>query len=157
MQKGVSSYMEQRLEALAVIHLTRRKDLVVTKSELDMGVDLLVHLVRENEASRKTFGVILRGTTERLASEVQATKKLNSLAKGRNGVQLSMPVCVFLFSMQEMEGYYDWQAEPSVEGGKARLVPHERFTARTLDPAAVDGIVESIDHWYDALFASVIR
>jgi hypothetical protein len=151
MRNDDQTYIRQRLIALATVHLTRRKDLEVTRSNLGL-VDLVVGLVREGEVLRKEFGVILRGTIEPLDTEDQASKRLNSMRVEQKGGRLNMPVCVFLFSMQGDEGYYDWQARPSVEGGRVTLECGRRFSAKRLDVHSIDEIVKSVEGWYEALY-----
>lgn len=145
-------YLDQRLQALAIIHLTRRKDLVVTKSDLDSGVDLFVYINRPGEPSRRVFGVMIEGTTDAIADQGEATARLNLMNIHQQGAQVMMPVCVFLFSMQDDQGYYDWQAEPRLEDGKAQLPLKTSFEARKLTPHAMDNIIAAVDRWYDAVF-----
>lgn len=145
-------YLDQRLQALAIIHLTRRNDLVVTKSGLDIGVDLFVYINRPGEPSRRVFGVMIKGTTDAIADQGEATALLNLMNIQQRGAQVMMPVCVFLFSMQDDQGYYDWQAEPRLDDGKVQLPLKTSFEARKLTPHALDSIIDAVDRWYDAVF-----
>ena len=148
--------MEQRLEALATVYLTRRADLAVSKVGADIGVDLIVQLIRESEPSRKMFGVMLKGTTDPISNEAQATRKLNSMKVGPKGCELCMPVCVFLFSMQDNQGYYDRQAEPLIERDQVKIEVKKTLQAKILDPHSMDRLIEAVDSWYDHLFAKVV-
>ncbi|MHC5537939.1 hypothetical protein ACYOEI_06875 [Singulisphaera rosea] len=152
MATNVLPYLNQRLEALAIIHLTRRKDLVVTKSDLDIGVDLFVYINQSREPSRRVFGVMIEGTTDAIADQEEATARLNLLKIQQKGAQVMMPVCVFLFSMQDDQGYYDWQAEPLFEDGRVQLPLKTTFEARELTPHAMDRIIDAVNRWYDAVF-----
>lgn len=152
METSVLPYLDQRLRALAIIHLTRRKDLVVTENDLDTGVDLFVYITRPGEPNRRTFGVMLRGTTDPVAGTQEASALLNAMHIERKGSQVMMPVCVFLFSMQDDQGYYDWQAEPLLEDGKAQLPLKTGFQARHLTPRALDSLIDDVNHWYDVVF-----
>jgi hypothetical protein len=151
MEKPAVAYLGQRLEALAIIHLTRRKDLVVTKANL-AGVNLIVYITSPNEPSRRTFGLMVKGTTEAIADERQATRLMNSMEIEQKGGQLMMPVCVFLFSMRDDQGFFDWQAQPRLEDGKVQLPLKTEFEAKRLDPVALDGLIDEVNRWYDSLY-----
>lgn len=151
MAQSALPYLDQRLQALAIIHLTRRKDLVVTKNDPGTGVDLFVSINRPGEPSRRVFGVTLEGTTDAIANEQQATALMSSMAIEQRGAQFMMPVCVFLFSMHDDQGYYDWQAEPLLENGKVQLPLKTGFRAQKLTTAALDDMVDVVNRWYDAV------
>jgi hypothetical protein len=65
------------------------------------------------------------------------------------------PVCLFYFTMDDDQGYYSWVAEPAVEAGQPRLLMHAAPHCRKLDAAALDDIVQKVDHWYDAFFSRI--
>jgi hypothetical protein len=152
MQANALPYLDQRLRALAIIHLTRRKDLVVTENDLDTGVDLFVYITRPGEPSRRTFGIMLRGTTDPVAGSQEASALMNAMNLEQKGSQVMMPVCVFLFSMQDDQGYYDWQAEPLLKDGKAQLPLRTRFHAQKLTPHALGSLIDDVNQWYDVVF-----
>ena len=57
-------YIGERVESLAIMHLTRRPDLRVIRDvrERDRIADLLVEILDSDRPGWKTFGVYLHGT-----------------------------------------------------------------------------------------------
>jgi len=156
-QKNETSFVGQRAKALALIHLTRRDDVVISNLELDLGVDLVVHLIRKDSRARRTFGVVVKGTSDWIATDEQATKKLNSLKNPPKAGDIGMPVCVFFFSVQSNDGYYDWKVEPVLDEGRAKLVPRTTFHCKKLNAGAMDEIIGAVDKWHEALFRSFVN
>jgi hypothetical protein len=46
---------------------------------------------------------------------------------------------------------------PLSGGGQVRLEQRKRFDAKRLNPTSLDGIIEAVDQWYEALFSLVMR
>jgi hypothetical protein len=65
---------------------------------------------------------------------------------------------LFLFTMENNEGWYTWVAEPVVTAdGHFELVRHGRASCHPLNAEAIDQIVAAVDRWYDAFFARASR
>ncbi|HUG93982.1 MAG TPA: hypothetical protein VML55_24340, partial [Planctomycetaceae bacterium] len=62
----LSRLMDQRVRALAIMHLTRRRDLVIRDSSENLGFDLTVQIVRNEKPGLRQFGVELKGVRESL-------------------------------------------------------------------------------------------
>jgi hypothetical protein len=145
----------ERARALAIICLTGRPDLVVREEATDIGIDLLVSVHPEDKDGLRLFGVELRSgwaakTAESANSGLQPTMK-KMLRYGR----FPFPVALFLFTMEDNRGWYTWVTEPvTVPDGIVKLQQHGEAHCRPLDERAVDGIVESVNHWYDTFFAA---
>jgi hypothetical protein len=149
-------FITERTRALAMVHLTRRDDLVIRNAPPGVGLDLLVGLTRKKgEQSVRQFGVFLRGTTDPVTA-ADLDKRLRPAMKSflRIG-PFPYPVCLFHFTMDGDQGRYTWVAEPAVTDDAARLVMHEAAHCRELDRAALDEIVVKVDRWYDAFFRQV--
>jgi hypothetical protein len=152
-----SWFVKQRTRALAMVHLTRRDDLVVTaRPQEGVDLDLLVRITKKGEErSLRQFGVLLRGRRDAL-TETQLDKKLRPTLQSlaRTGPFL-YPVCLFYFTMVGDQGYYTWVAEPAVAEEEPRLLMHEHAHCRKLDRPALDEIVGLVDRWYDAFFSRI--
>jgi hypothetical protein len=147
----------QRAEALALVYLTRRDDLVISTPPLDVGVDLWVDLKGKESSGRRAFGVIVKGTIDRVTTEEQATKVLNSLDNRPATGEIGMPICTFLFSAQNDDGFYAWKAEPVVDTNGPKLVPHTKYRCKKLDTDSLETMVRAINKWYNALFRMLAR
>lgn len=149
-------FVAERARALAMIHLTRRDDLVVQKAGEGLGLEFIVRITKEaGEPSLRQFGVFLRGSKSS-ATEAHLDKVLRPVLRSFVGIgQFPYPVCLFHFTMDDDKGYYTWVAEPAVAHGGPRLLMHQAPHCRTLDRAALDEIVEKVDRWYDAFFGRI--
>ncbi|HYT91462.1 MAG TPA: hypothetical protein VEL76_22300 [Gemmataceae bacterium] len=149
-------FVAERTRALALVHLTRRADLVVRNAAEGIGLQFTVFITREKDPqSVRQFGVFLRGTKSAV-TEAQLDKMLRPAMKSflRSG-QFPYPVCLFHFSMDDDQGYSTWVAEPAVTEAGPRLLMHEVPHCRKLDTAALDEIVAQVDRWYDAFFSQI--
>lgn len=123
MNENDTWYLSQRAELLAVLHLTRRSDLVVSRPADDLGLDLLVSVIKNGQYTGRMFGVVVKAS-------VHAVRRHGE--KGEYRVQLSarlmasfwdvpFPVCLFFFIMQNDAAYYVWLKEPSPAGWGLRM------------------------------------
>src|SRR5204863_232628 len=116
MSNSEAQYIEQRAELLANLVLTRRKDLIVTtlNESADIGIDLFVSVITKEvgEGVVPSFGVEVKGTVNPLEDESSANKYGNRQMKHwkSRGFEM-MPLLVFLFSMENDQGYYSWLME----------------------------------------------
>ena len=149
--------IDERVRALAIMHLTRRDDLVIQEASEDNGLDLLVHFPPENKEGLRLLGVKHQGRWE--SGSRNHTKQvvrpiLNTMR--RKGL-FPFPVCLFLFTMEKDEAWYTWVAEPVIKpDGRPHLQVHDQAYCLPLDKTALDGIIEAVDQWYGAFFGTVI-
>lgn len=152
-------FLRERALALAVVHLTRRKDLIVTEETADIGVDLWVTLDRKDRGSHRKFGVELRGLPP--ATTAEGARKSLSLSMNSHSLKYGpfpFPVVLFFFTTENSEGWFTWLAEPVVTSAhEFKLAYHSEATCRPLNCKAVDEIVEAVDRWYDAFFKRATR
>src|SRR5437763_1611534 len=139
------NFIAERVKDLAVMYLTRRKDLEVRWEEKsNEWIDCVVEIKGKNAPSRRLFGVELRGTMAPVTDD-HANKKLRSTMQTmlRRG-QFPFPVCLLYFTMQNNEGRYTWIAEPVLEDGKPVLTYHGEADAKKFDKEALDIIIDKI-------------
>src|SRR5262245_25210559 len=96
-------FVAERTRALAMVHLTRRDDLVVTQAGQEVGLELIVYL--KNKQSLRQFGVFLRGTKSAVTEEhLNKVLRTTMQAIARAG-EFPYPVCLFHFTMDDDQGY----------------------------------------------------
>src|SRR3712207_1976522 len=100
MNKSKPWYIQQRAEALALVYLTRREDLLVKSQDgLDYGIDYLVEILKDGRSTRRAFGLLLKAYRS-VESEHAATVLMKPQTKFEQRVEeLPFPTCVFLFSV----------------------------------------------------------
>lgn len=157
-------YIAERAEALATLFLTRRDDLEVIPTGRygrDASYDILVRIKQEHAVTDATFGIEVKG--------VRSEKRRGSNSFLVNYVRseirdAAFPVCIFLFAVDDEQGYYRWLFEPVISPtGKATLrfgldmahddlARRERVAVRSIfEPLtghAIDALIERVKHWY---------
>ena len=159
-----SWYVTERAEALAALYLTRRKDLEVIpvgRYETDYPLDLLVTVKSGDKLGDASFGI-----------EVKGVRKEGRGAKGQFRTSYSLrevhdrglPICTFLFAVDDEQGYYRWLLEPVVSpDGNAHLklnldIPADakwqqnEFALRSqfapLSDESIGALIEQVLRWY---------
>jgi hypothetical protein len=149
-------FVTERARALAMIHLTRRDDLIVKKPAEGTGLEFMVYLSgKKGEPAVRQFGVALRGTKSTVTEAHMDYALRSTLQSFLRAGPFPYPVCLFHFTMDGDQGYYTWVAEPAVAGGRPQLLLHEAPHVRKLDRAALDEIVAAVSRWYDAFLEQV--
>jgi hypothetical protein len=147
-----TKFVSRRTEALAMVLLTSRPDLTVMSPPANAGIDLIVSIVQKKVHSFNHFGVILKGTSQEIHTARLASKVLKSLDSWKaTSASLTMPVCVFFFSMVGNQGYYAWLQEPATSGGVPRLRHHANPECKPLDLEALQAIVDDVNSYFDDL------
>ena len=140
-----------------MVQFTTRPDLHVSSLEEDGGLDLLVRITSGGNGFQEFFGVALRGTTQRLSNEDEASRYLKPLFRKKANRPLphyTFPVIILLFSMPNDHGYYAWQVEPIVKDtSRPRLRLCDSPSCSLFNRAALDKIVERVAGWHERLFA----
>ena len=157
-----NNFVAERAESLAIIHLTRRPDLIVRREirAVDRVMDLLVEIAEPGASPGwKKFGVYLQGTKTPVTVSDANRKLTFSLRRFFNDHgEPAIPFCLFYFTMEDNQGYFTWVAEPMVDEGRSRLKYHrEKANCVLLDDGALDRIVEAVDAYYVAFYQSAIR
>ena len=159
MAKKVDSnwFVEERSHALAMMHLTRRPDLVIREeSHKDWGLDFIVEIAKDESASLRVFGVQVKGSASAVTDD-QANKFLMSTFDAFLRVEhFYFPICVFYFTMADNKARYTWVAEPVVtQRGKPKLERRTKAECEILDVDSLGLLVERVDSWYEALGKSL--
>jgi hypothetical protein len=146
--------IDKRARAMAMVRLTRRRDLDVRDEPAYDGLDMFVSILSKDKGRRCRFGVVLRGRLEEV-SDKQANTVLGPTTRSLLRIEpVPFPVVLFLFTMHGDQGWYTWVAEPVVspdEGPGLRRLGHP--SCRPLDDEALDEIVARVVRWYDAMEA----
>jgi hypothetical protein len=151
-------FITERARALALVYLTRRKDLIVTEETADVGVDLWVTLNPGDKEGHRKFGVQLKGAWAAVTPGHVNRALQSGMQQMLRYRPFPFPVVLFFFTMENNEGWYTWVAEPVVSSvGEFEIVQHNAASCRALDTGAIDEIVEAVDRWYAAFFARAIR
>jgi len=138
-------YLDTRAEYLAIINLSRRDDLVVTKQPEaeNYGFDFLVSICQRKKPTGRVFGI-----------QIKAVMSLKPFYKKHraNEIQLNLTTFqptdmpfplyyLFVFTMENDDGYYQWINQP---------FPHSKDNLfKSLTRAALDNIIEEVNIWYD--------
>jgi hypothetical protein len=142
-----AGFSKLRAEQLAVVHLTRRPDLIVTGlKDADYGIDLLASILKNNQKLGRNLGI-----------RVEASVSKNSLHR-RNGhieidskysdasslVDVSFPVCLFFFTMEDDRGYWKWMVEPVIDlDSHRKLIPSHSNDVSALTDEELDYVLTS--------------
>lgn len=150
-------YVAQRAEALALVYLTRRNDVVIRQEhERDDGLDFIVEIVDNARLTRRVFGIQLKGRVSIAAEETVTNTFAIQLTDRARLERIPLPVCQFLFSVKDSVGFYKWLSEPVIdEDGEPKLRLNGAGTFKKLDTAALAAIVAEVNHWYDALITAL--
>jgi hypothetical protein len=160
--RSSDGFLAERVEALAIMHLTRRPDLVVRRrSWQDPQAEGLLVEIRERgrPPSRKVFGVSLDGAKAPVTIEGASTRLKLGLGRFFSNYEgPTIPYILFYFTMLDDQGYATWAAEPVVESGRHKLKYHRsRADCVRLDREALDRLVAAVDAYYEALYSEAIR
>ncbi|MBY0230017.1 MAG: hypothetical protein K2W96_12105 [Gemmataceae bacterium] len=149
-------FVAERTRSLAMIHLTRRDDLLVSNGGEGAGLQFIVRIEKEKgRPALRQFGLFLRGSRgPATLAQVEKSLRPTMQSFARLG-PFPYPVALFHFMMEDDQGCFAWVAEPEVADGAPRLVLREAPACLPLDRAALDGIVDRVDAWYDAFFSRV--
>lgn len=141
-------YLEHRAEALAVVYLTRRTDIVVQKQQHgEQGYDLLVELRKDHRPTQRYFGVELKSRVDRAIETSNASYTVDATWEA-----ITIPLCLFSFVMKTEQAFYGWLLDPVIDqAGHPKLHRHSTVELMELTPKAVDDIVMRVARWYDAL------
>jgi hypothetical protein len=158
MSNAIESFVDRRVELLSSVFLTSRPDVEVSSIEFGGDVTQIARIITADDRNERIFGIISKGSVGSLKSAAEAGKFLNK-GRSRNQIrQFPFPVLVLAFSMVGDEGYYAWQAEPSVsENGVPVLLVHTKLDCRRADRKALDLIVEQVFAWHDHFYKGVFR
>lgn len=146
-------YIRQRAESLAVMYLTRRNDLIVSRQQKDYGLDFLVTITQGGGYSGRLFGVEVKATASTPKSSQQDNFITIPIAEAEINylTEFPFPVCLFFFTLDNDYGYYKWLLEPVVEAQhNPKLNFNQSNQLKKLSDEAIDDMISSINLWYDS-------
>lgn len=157
-------YLETRAEAYAVLRLTRRADIHVSRTPGIPGVDLLI-TVGGGISRFRHCGVVLH---PRLTETEPA--RIGPEAVEREQRQFSeavLPICMLSYPAEhptdDPEGEFRWIVEPHVQGAKAFLALNPSREFHPLTDERLGELVSALTGWYtlrsreDQLLASGVH
>ena len=160
---GLDSWMGERTWFLTTMHFTRRDDVSVPRYGMTVmpqtknarEPDYLVSIIPPGKQEERKLGLFLYGRKTAL-TEADANKMLKPDITGRfRNRKFLYPVGLLDFSMANDEGFYTWLAEPRIKDGFPQLHRPTEAHSFKLDRESLDRIVESVNAWYDALYATL--
>jgi hypothetical protein len=162
-------FVAERAEALAVVYLTRRDDvevIPVSPAASHPGYDLLIQLRQGDPATRPSFGIIVKGTrSQRHSNRGTRPASFPIAYKAGELAPNTIPVCLFVFTVDDELGYYRWLQQPRITNEQATLrnnLPSadqrsdqpDRIILNTavapLDNQAIEQMIAQVAQWYEA-------
>lgn len=153
MKMNGASLLEQRALQLAILHLSRRDDLLISPSKDAYGIDLLISLLLGGKSKGRVFGIMVKAG--RFVSVKTVGVEQNQFKLPINvpalPEDLPFPLALFVFNMEDDEGYFRWLLAPlgTIATSTDRLSVSQEQTFTRVSPATVDQIISQVNHWYD--------
>lgn len=158
-----SALVDHRTEALAMVVLTRRPDVLPTRIDVG-GLDLFAKILSAADSGKVEdpgigFGVVFAGTSKPLSTESEATAFANRKFKATTLRQFTFffPVISLFFSMHDDAAWYSWIAMPSLDKGEPRLHRPSPLKCHRFDHAALNDVVDTSRAWFDSLVEMIVR
>ena len=141
-------YVGQRAESLAVMYLTRRNDLIVSKQQEDYDLDFLVTILKDGNYSGRLFGIEVKAkasTPDLIQRNGAVEIKLNGASSSLT--EFPFPVCLFFFTLENDCGYYQWILEPDIEGqNNSKLLLNKSNKFKKLTNEEMSNIVSAVNN-----------
>lgn len=154
MQTEQPWYIGFRSEALAVVYLTRRDDLIVSQQQKDTGLDLLVTITQDGKYSGRMFGIEVKATAS--SSDLIQEQDFFKVKNKKYNFNISFfkdlpfPMCLFFFTLDNDQGYYRWILEPVIKDeNNVALKFNENEELKSLNDEEIDNIITIVNSWYD--------
>lgn len=148
-----SNLLEQRALQLAILHLSRRDDLLISPSKDEYGIDLLVSLLLGGKSKGRVFGIMVKAG--RFVSVKTVGVEQNQFKLPINvpalPEDLPFPLALFVFNMEDDEGYCRWllAPTPTLATNASRPSLSQAQTFRRVSPTTIDELIAQVNHWYD--------
>lgn len=144
MRNPPESFLAQRAESLAYVHLSRLPNLHVHRQHgSDLGLDYLVEITRNGEPTGRFFAVEVKGTNSERA---RLPKQVWALSHP----EIPMPVCLLVFTLQNDKGYFAWIKEPIGSNLVLRSI-NESVKLQELTTDKLADAVSKVQSWYESL------
>lgn len=150
MEKNQLWYVAKRAESMAIMMLTRLSNVHVQQFERDYGLDLLVSI--GTKSFGRVFGIEVKGTIN-ISSFISrnGTLKKRVLKQIRSMVvEYPFPIGIFVFDMNEDNGYFSWITAPIVTAtGSAVTTIQDPVSLVPLKTEMIEQIIKQVNNWYD--------
>ncbi|HLO88803.1 MAG TPA: DUF4365 domain-containing protein [Nostocaceae cyanobacterium] len=159
MQTEQPWYVDLRAKALAMLAVTCRDDLIVSKQE-NQGLDILVTITKNDQLTGRVFGVSVQATMSS-SDIVQYNKDVFHINFNEDQIkffqEFPFPICLFFFRIDNNNGYYKWILEPVYEeqnfqklsASSNRLKFNKSNEFKRLTNEEIDNIFDLVNDWYD--------
>ena len=145
MKQNLNYFIAERAEHLAIVHLTRSPNLAIKHLKgADSGLDLLVTILQDQLPTGRMFGVQVKGY-DRTFENIQQLSSVLGETEKIYPQELPFPVCLFVFTMDDDKGYYQWLNYLNNSSTTAL-----NFQWRSLDASSVEQILKEVNAWYEA-------
>lgn len=146
MQHNLDYFIHQRAESLAMVYLTRSKDLLIERTRVNNGIDMLITILQDNLPTGRIFGIEVKGLDKAFKDIQQEALWILSKEQKKDYVQeLPFPLCLMVFTMDDDKGYYRW-LRYSNELNHNSLLQEEWHS---LDDYPVNQLTDAVNAWYD--------
>jgi len=143
-------FFQVRAEAFASLMLTKHNEVLVQALRgHDLGVDLLVELLKDGKLTSRRFGVQLVPYMDLPNIQHPAERVLSHFTE--NHMEAKFPICVFVIGVRKPEGICSWAVEPVIEDFRAVLHRNVEANWQTLDEEEAARLISQVNAWYDAL------
>jgi hypothetical protein len=156
MSKQDPWFFRERAVAFASLRLTDRANVIVrAQADADMGIDLLVEVLKGRKSTLRFFGVQIVACMD-LPDKPDSDERLLS-RQSKHPTEASFPICLFVIGVRKPEGIYRWSVEPVIEEGRPVLrrwpVSRREVNAswHPLDEVGGARLIDQVNAWYDAL------
>ncbi len=147
-------FVTERSEALARVWLTNRPDVRVrSERRLDDRLLLYVEIGTGDPLSAQHFVVQVKGTLS--VDPTVWMENVKQLFPGP-GTPVYLPACMFVVNVRENTAWYAWVAEPQAGENSRTLHIPSPPAFHPLDAAAIDGIVDRVKAYYQALSKQLV-
>jgi hypothetical protein len=139
-------YLESQAEAYAILELTNRADVRVTRTPRLPGLDLLLSLTGSSGQVRH-FGVVI---VPRVIAAEPASIAPERIERDQEFFgEIAFPVLMLSFAADEPAGEFRWIAEPQIQSGRPMLMLNPSREFRPLTRDVLPRVFRQIEQWYE--------
>ncbi|MEM8641501.1 MAG: DUF4365 domain-containing protein [Cyanobacteria bacterium P01_G01_bin.54] len=148
MKHNIELFVGERAENLAVVYLSRSRNLAIERMTSDYGLDMLVTILRDDTLpTGRVFGVQVKAQ-DGVIKDAWEEISLNLSQQERNYLkELPFPVCALFFTMDDDQGYYKWLRYPTEN--KTNLYSLAQAAWRSLETLPIEQLIVEVNIWYD--------
>lgn len=145
-----SDFLKQRALIFAKYFLTSKRNVKVASPSFDYGVDLIAVIPHEQEEKLlPVCGVQVKGVSEYLATEKEATEYANKHFREKHNPIVFFPTVLFLVNtgIPQEHGYWSWILRPMTREGYPGLAVMEEFDMMRLIFSSVSHFLNESQVW----------